>query len=149
MPLGFLVGGCCLGGVLLPLEDFGFPFAEADDASALFTSVFLLAIDSDPGRSVPHWSFYAKSEDEVSASGLSLSTTLVRSAIYAPAGAFTPTSANSSSDSSHSVCVCHSICAWKTWPNCRATRSAAVWSVRSAAGVEVGLSSSRDRKSVV
>src|SRR6476620_9654845 len=90
MPLGFLVGGCC-GGTLLPfdslefvsLDSFGFPFTEADAAPAFFTSVFLLAIDSDPGRSVPNWSFYAKSALPALAHGGSLSTTLVRSAVYA------------------------------------------------------------------
>src|ERR1700743_2314728 len=108
MPLGFFVGGGCLRDVLLPLEFCGFPFVEADDASALFTSVFLLAIDSDPGRSVPNWSFYAKSAVEALGCLGTLSTPLVRCALYVSPCGPTPTGASSSSDSSHSTC------AWKT-----------------------------------
>jgi hypothetical protein len=65
------------------LESFGFPFTEADDAPAFFSSVFLLAIDSDPGRSVPNWSFYAKSEVGALGGGQWPSTTLVRCTAYA------------------------------------------------------------------
>src|ERR1700724_2022707 len=79
MPLGFRVGGCCCAGELFPLEALGFPFAETDGASTLFTSGFLLAIDSDPGRSVPNWLFYAKTMVRTLAAPAVLSTTLVRS----------------------------------------------------------------------
>ena len=56
---------------------------EADDAPAFFSSVFLLAIDSDPGRSVPNWSFYAKSEVGAPDGSQWLPTTLVRGTAYA------------------------------------------------------------------